>query len=242
MGEGPGDAQPRRAKVVGIGLNKTGTKTLGAYLSRWGYRNRSYDSDTTSESPSFRLFTGGRTDELLDEMERYDSFEDWPWPLLYREIDARYPDARFVLTERSSADVWFRSLCNMAVRLGPMPLFERHVYGSALPQGHRARHVGIYEAHGAAVREHFADRPEKLLCISWDRGEGPEELAEFLGLDGVDTAPLHVNPSPRNVYDGNSVVLARLARARYRWLDGPHALGRRVGAAVRRRLGGAKTG
>ncbi|MEM6569772.1 MAG: sulfotransferase [Planctomycetota bacterium] len=229
-----------RAKVIGIGLNKTGTKTLGAYLSRWGYRNRSYDSNTTSESPSFDLYTSGRTDALLDEMEGYDSFEDWPWPLLFREIDERYPDALFVLTERPNATVWFRSLCNMAVRLGPMPLFERHVYGSARPQGHRARHVETYEAHAKAVREHFEDRPEKLLCICWDQGEGPEELAEFLGLEGVDLTPVHVNPSPRNVYDGNSVFLAWLARARYVWIDGPEAFGRRIRAAVRRRIGRAE--
>lgn len=225
-----------RAKVVGIGLNKTGTKTLGRYLARWGYRNRSYDSNTTTDSPSFELLEAGRTDELLASMDEYDSFEDWPWPLLYREIDERYPDARFVLTTRSSPDVWFRSLCNMTVRLGPLELFEKRVYGSAMPQGRKREHVEIYEAHNRAVREHFADRPGKLLEICWDDGDDAAKLAKFLGLEGVDTSPLHVNRSPGGVYDGDSLWRARWEGWKYRRLTGPDALGTRLGAAVRRRI------
>lgn len=227
----------RPAPVFGIGLNKTGTKTLGHYLGRWGFRNRTYDSNVTTHSPSFDLYAAGRTQELLDLLEDYDSAEDWPWPLLYSELDERFPGARFVLTVRRDPDVWYRSLCNMAVRIGPFPLYERSVYGSSMPQGRKRQHVQRYLDHNAAVRAHFADRPQQLLTLCWDTGDGAEELAAFLGLGDVDTSPVHVNPSPRNVYDGDRLWLAQLHRLRHQQLSGPGTPWRRVRAALARRLG-----
>ena len=124
-------------KVIGVGLNKTGTKTLAYYLKQWGLRHRTYDL------PSFHLYRDGEIAKLLDQMADWDSFEDWPWPLIYREIDERYPDARFVLTVRESPAIWYRSLCRMAVRLGPLDDFEQHIYGHAMPQGHRDEHFAL---------------------------------------------------------------------------------------------------
>ena len=225
-----------RTKVFGIGLNKTGTKTLGHYLQRWGYRHRTYDSDSTTRSPSFDYYKQGRIDELVEIMNDFDSCEDWPWPLLYRELDARFPDARFVLTVRRSPDVWYRSLCNMAVRLGPFPLYEKTVYGYGMPQGRKHAHIERYEAHNAEVEAYFAERPGKLLRVCWEDGDGARELAEFLGLADVDTAPLHANRSPSKVYSGDSLMLAHAHRLRYQYLTGPRSFGRRVADAVRRRL------
>ena len=41
--------------------------------------------------------------EALAIADRHESFDDWPWPALYREMDDRYPDALFVLTVRRVA-------------------------------------------------------------------------------------------------------------------------------------------
>lgn len=114
-------------KIIGIGLNKTGTKTLGHYLKLWRFRQKTFDLD------AFNLYRAGRIKELLEIMQQYDSFEDWPRPLMYREIDSNFPDARFVLTVCRSPEVWYRSLCKMAVRMGPLQKFEQHIYGYAMP-------------------------------------------------------------------------------------------------------------
>lgn len=194
-------------KIIGVGLNRTGTKTLRRYLLGWGFRHRSYDLD------AFARFRRGEIAELLDEMDSHDSFEDWPWPLLYREIDARFPDARFVLTTRKSPEVWFRSLCNLAVRMGPLDDFERHIYGYAMPQGHREEHVRYYLAHNLAVREHFADRPRKLLEICWEDGtDCVGRLADFVGREKPAERPVHANRSTRKVYGGNNLLLAHANR------------------------------
>lgn len=209
-------ADPVKTKVIGVGLNKTGTKSLRSCLHEWGYRHRTCDAD------AFDRFRAGGTDELLDEMADYDSFEDWPWPLMYREIDERYPDARFVLTVRSDPDVWFRSLCKMAVRMGPLDTFERHIYGESMPQGHRARHIDFYEAHNQSVRDHFADRPGKLLEWCWDSAETSDELAQFLGEPTLGRSP-HINVSDP-VYDGDSRIVAHVNRLLYT----PYAFARRM--------------
>ncbi|MFT7076815.1 MAG: hypothetical protein ACJA0P_002833 [Planctomycetota bacterium] len=227
---------PPGFKVIGIGLNKTGTKTMAHHLRAWGLRHRTYDSQSTTESPSFRLYEAGEIDALMDIVDAHDSCEDWPWPLLYREIDARFPEAKFVLTTRTSADVWYRSLCNMAVRIGPLPLYEQSVYGSSMPQGRRDEHVRIYEEHNRAVEDHFAGRPDKLIKLSWGEGGEAEKLAEFLGFEGVPTEPLHVNRSPTKVYSGDSLPMAHVHRLIYQKLRAPGSLGERVGAAIRVKL------
>ena len=131
----------KRPKVIGVGLNKTGTKTLASYLEEWGYRNRSYDLE------AFNKFREGRIEELLDEMEHSDSFEDWPWPMMYREIAERYPDAKFILTRRKSPETWYRSLCQMAIRRGPFVDFEQHIYGYSMPHGRKEEHLTYYKHH-----------------------------------------------------------------------------------------------
>ena len=175
--------------MLGVGLNKTGTKTLGECLRAFGTRNRSFDAH------AFELWRAGRIAELLESMQSHDSFEDWPWPLVYREFDVRFPDARFVLTTRRDSQTWFESLCKHAERTGPTP-FREAVYGFAMPHAHRAVHVAIYERHNDEVREYFSARPGKLLEVCWERGDDWEVLANFLGLPPPVLPFPHENANP----------------------------------------------
>jgi hypothetical protein len=192
-------------KIIGIGLNKTGTKTLGFYLKQWGFQHRTFDLD------AFNMYRDGRVEELLEIMQRYDSFEDWPWALIFREIDAHFSAARFVLTVRRSPEVWYRSLCKMAVRMGPLNQFEQHIYGYSMPQGHRYEHLQYYKQHNQAVAEHFRGRPSKLLKVCWETGDQPQVLVDFLGLNVTETQPQHINRSP-TVYSGENIYLAHANR------------------------------
>ncbi|MGI9245044.1 MAG: sulfotransferase [Verrucomicrobiales bacterium] len=194
-----------KPKIFGIGLNKTGTKTMAHYFRVWGFRNQSFDLQ------AFRDYQNGNWEKLFSLAERSDTFEDWPWPLMFRELDERFPDARFILTVRSSPEAWFQSLCKMAVRMGPLNDFEKHVYGFGMPQGRKQEHIEIYESHNRAVEEHFRDRPEKLLRICWEDGDGPEKLGQFLGLEKPGVDPVHANRSLK-VYSGNNLALAHTYR------------------------------
>lgn len=225
-------------KVFGIGLNKTGTKTLRRYLTQLGYRHRSYDSDNTHESPAYELWQARRIPELIDIMNDFDSCEDWPWPLVYEELDRRFDNAKFVLTTRQSPDAWYKSLCNMAVRIGPLPLFEAAVYGSAMPHGRKEEHLAFYHGHIQKVEEYFRDQPDKLLKLCWEDGDGPEKLVEFLGCGAVHLDSTHINRSPRNVYSGDSRVRAAFARLGYQKIYGPRAVPYRALGKIKGWLGG----
>ncbi|MEM7305483.1 MAG: sulfotransferase family protein [Planctomycetota bacterium] len=178
---------PRNHKVLGVGWHKTGTSTLGACLVQLGLTHAAFDSD------GFALYRRGDVGRLLDFMEGVQSFQDWPWALLYREADRRFPDAKFVLTTRTSSEAWLGSLLRHAEH-GPTEV-RRALYGHAMPHGHEAEHVARYERHNAEVRAYFRDRPGKLLEVCWEDGDGWRELADFLGLPCPDAPFPHVNPS-----------------------------------------------
>jgi hypothetical protein len=194
-------------KIVGVGLSKTGTKTLGTCLGdHFGYRHKTYDL------AAFNQYRRADYAALMDTVAQYDSFEDWPWPLLYREIDAHFPESKFILTVRENPELWYESLCKMAVRLGPMKEFDQHIYGYATPYGHKEEYVRFYQEHNQAVEAYFRGRPGKLLTVCWETGDGWEPLATFLGKQ-VPSAPFpHVNQSAPFVYSGENRTLARVNR------------------------------
>jgi len=173
-------------KIVGVGLNKTGTKTLGTCLRTFGLKHSS------TNYPAFQLWRLKRMRELMVVVGAFDSFEDWPWPLIYREIDAAYPGTKFILTTRDDPEVWFRSLCDLAKRTGPTE-YREVIYGHAMPEGHKEAHIRIYLEHNQAVRDHFKDRPDALLEVCWERGDAWAELAGFIGRPAPDSPFPHEN-------------------------------------------------
>lgn len=71
------------SKIFGIGWAKTGTTTLGECLRLLEYRHTSHRFDLVRHLPSRNL------EPIFDVVDEFDSFEDWPWILLYRELDER---------------------------------------------------------------------------------------------------------------------------------------------------------
>lgn len=178
----------RLAKVIGVGFHKTGTKTLAACLETLGYRNRSLDRE------AFERWRRGEIETVLELMRDADSFEDWPWPLLFREASERFPEARFVLTTRRDDAVWLESLSLHVERHRATSFsYRKHVYGVDEPRAHPERFLEVYRAHNDAVRSYFADRPGRLLEIRWEDGAGWEPICRFLGRPVPDAPFPHVN-------------------------------------------------
>jgi hypothetical protein len=176
-------------KIVGIGLNKTGTKTLGHCMRHWNMKHMSFSVD------AFNHWRVRDYPAIMRLVEQYASFDDWPWPLIYREIDNLFPKAKFILTVRRNPDVWFDSLCRHADRTGPT-LFRKAVYGFEMPHNHKREHIRYYEAHTDSVREHFSNDPDKLLEVCWEDGDGWEKLSTFLTLPLPEIPFPHENRSP----------------------------------------------
>jgi hypothetical protein len=172
-------------KVFGIGFHRTGTKTLGAALEILDYRvtgpngHKDPDISRTVYEKAFGL------------VPRFDAFKDNPWPLLYRELDERFPASKFVLTVRPTEE-WIRSAVgHFGTQSRPM---LEWIYGVGYPKGNEDIFIARYERHNREVLEHFKTRPDDLLVLSITEGEGWEKLCPFLGKEVPDVAFPHEDP------------------------------------------------
>ena len=200
---------PARVKVFGLGLNKTGTKTLGRCLQHLGYRHQSYST------AALEMFVQGRIAELVRAAHQFDSCEDWPWPLIWRELYEEFGDtARYVLTRRSSSQVWIESLKSHALNTHPTLAMRPRVYGYYYPHGYEAEHIAAYDRHNSAVRTFFEQRaPHAFLEVCWEEGAGWRNLSRFLGTAEPDVPFPHERPlrdgTPEAVKAANAANIGR---------------------------------
>ncbi|NVE95725.1 hypothetical protein HUO12_12530 [Altererythrobacter sp. JGD-16] len=173
-----------QSKVFCIGFQKTGTTSMNKALSLLGYRVKSvFGRDLTLESLSEQYVRHG-----LEIAAGYDAVEDMPWPLLFRELDSRFPGSKFILTVRDT-NSWFNSIAD---HFGTAPdVMQQLTYGADAPYpvGHETRYRGVYEAHNEIVREYFADRPSDLLQMDLATGHGWAELGSFLNRTDTPEGP-----------------------------------------------------
>jgi hypothetical protein len=191
-------------KIVGIGYSKTGTKTLGECLQYLGFRHKSYDRSAVL------LWKDERSAELLDIAAQYDSFEDLPWALMYEELDRRFPNSKFILTRRSTPEVWHKSLCKHADRDDDNEIIEI-VYGFRDPHPHQHELVSRYVEHLESVRRYFYNRPQDFIEVCWEDGDGWRELADFLRVDCPESPFPHSNRAPTFLEKLKRYVKKRLA-------------------------------
>ena len=162
-------------KIFGIGLNKTGTTSLKQAFQILGYRH------LDRKPRLFKLWKKREYDEIFEAIDAYQSFEDWPWPLMVPQLIERYPNALFILTKRASAQIWVESLKRQAERTNPDNNPRSVIYGHNYPHGHEDAHVAFYETHLKTCRELFVRRASQFAELCWDDGDGWTELCSFLG-------------------------------------------------------------
>lgn len=147
---------PLKPKIFVLGLSKTGTTSIGNALALLGYKRTGW-KDIKSRHLVHSLMNGD-TAALLAETRYYDAFEDLPWPYVYREVSALYPDARFVLSLRKDEETWVRSLRRHMSRGRWEP--TRWFYGAERVEGNEAVVREKYRNHTAEVRAFFAGEKE----------------------------------------------------------------------------------
>tara|TARA_R110002073_G_scaffold289878_8_gene454800 strand:+ start:10830 stop:12257 length:1428 start_codon:yes stop_codon:yes gene_type:complete len=204
---GQSDDKP---KVFGLGLSRTGTRSLTGALQVLGWDTSHYpiDEDTYTE------LANGQYDLTL--LKYYDGLTDITTIPYYQQFDKMYPGSKFILTVRDK-ESWLRSCQNHwfnrpAFKQTDDPDEETHllvrqllraaVYGcyNYVPE----RFSWVYDRHVRDVMEYFKDRPNDLLVIDICNGEGFDKLAPFLDR------PLPAQPFP---HKGN-VLTQRVAEAR----------------------------
>ena len=175
-----------KRKVFCIGFHKTGTTTLEVALKKLGYRVTgsfgTKDPDIAQKVHSL----------ARKKVEKYDAFEDNPWPVLYRELDEWFPGSKFILTRRP-AEAWIRSqVKDFASTETPM---RRWIYGedAGCPEGNEDTYVARYERHYREVFDYFRDRPDDLLLMDIPQDARWEPLCAFLDHPVPDEPFPHAN-------------------------------------------------
>jgi hypothetical protein len=163
-----------RPKIFCIGFHKTGTTSLEMALRKLGYRVK---GSFGTKDPDIASKVHEMAYAMIDE---FDAFEDNPWPILYRELDQRFPGSKFVLTRRPTEN-WIRSqVKDFATTETPM---RRWIYGenAGCPAGNENTYIARYERHNREVQEYFANRSDDLLIIDLPNDDGWSRLCPFLG-------------------------------------------------------------
>lgn len=170
-------------KVFGIGLTRTGTKSLAAAMHILGYKTR-------------------HSARHIDEVRSYDFLSDIIISARYKFLDYAYPEAKFILTIRDT-ESWIRSNRQHGTRHGRrsvkdvrrIPLrraenrflifgithFDERVFRMARKTFHEE------------VFSYFENNSGKLLILNICNGEGWEELCSFLGKEIPATLFPHKN-------------------------------------------------
>lgn len=258
-----GDAGPSRLRapqtlqVIGAGLGRTGTESMRMALDRLGYHTyHMFRNVQERHSPLWAAvgddvhggLTGAAADAVIDAMEAagYNATVDLPACLLFERMLQRNPDARVLLTVRSSTEVWVRSFIrtigNMCVSgaLGAPPMTylipgagAMHAWindvlglrGLADPSGGRFPSYApdAPDVAGAAY-EAWNDRVRRVVpadqLLEYQPGDGWAPLCRFLDVPDAD-CPTDSYPRSNDSASMQRVITAVLTITRWWWVVGP---------------------
>lgn len=158
-------------KIFCIGFQKTGTSSMGRALEALGYRVCGAVG-LKEENLEVRI-----RELAFPLVPKFDAFQDNPWPILYEELDQRYPGSKFILTRRQP-DSWIHSVVRH-FGTTPRPMIQ-WIYGAPFPVGNEPAFLERYERHNREVESYFSDRPQDLLIIDLEANDHWQKIAEFL--------------------------------------------------------------
>ncbi|HBE21639.1 MAG TPA: hypothetical protein DEG17_06065 [Cyanobacteria bacterium UBA11149] len=171
-------------KVFGIGLSRTGTKSLTISLNKLGFNIVHYPND----SQTLHEFMAGNYD--LSILQDCDGITDITVAAYYAQLDRLFPNSKFILTVRDK-ESWLKAV---EAHWHNKPIFDTNpenqdkmrlrrflrlaVYGTYTFNADRLAYV--YDLHHKNVLDYFKDRPESFLVLNICGGEGWEVLCPFL--------------------------------------------------------------
>lgn len=181
-------------KCLVLSLHRSATRSTAALLRGAGLRTAHFILADMRDDYAARVagretdldFVFAATEPLI---AGYDAAADVPIPVLYRQLDRRYPDAKFLLVRRDPA-AWLRSV---RAHTAGRPLFvgEKIQYWAYLPDRPLSLAdipdrdlLAAHAAHHERVAAYFAMHPEKLLAVDLDDPSIASRIGGFLGLAG----------------------------------------------------------
>lgn len=166
-----------QSKIFGIGLSKTATTSLSKALDILGYSTRDYIGVSN-------YIAGDLAASIdLDIIEKNNAFTDTPLPSFYKELDERYPGAKFILTTRE-LQAWLKSckkqftpkLAEKVNAAGNQVFMD--LYGCTSYD--EEKFTQGYEKYVEGVLAYFANRQQDLLVIDLCDENNWSTLCSFL--------------------------------------------------------------
>jgi hypothetical protein len=176
-------------EVIGAGLGRTGTFSLKLALERVGF-GRCYHMMEVFSLPNaaeqWRRAAEGATVDWEEVFAGFRATVDWPSAYFYKQLAARYPEAKVILGLRDP-ESWFRST-QATIFADPSfpksPPAWRAMVQKVItePMGgrldDRATLIAAYNAHNDEVRRVIPQ--DRLLVFEASQGWAP--LCAFLGV------------------------------------------------------------
>ncbi len=173
-------------KYIGIGINKTGTTSLG----------RCFDAleltpvaEPRSQYINYielsrEIFEHGNFEPALQVAKYFRAFQDRPWNVwnMYQHLDRKFEGSYFILTERDP-DSWWNSVEHWltVVHKGDRPKQLRYLHHLRVERMDKPTFVDAYTRYNDEVKEYFRGN-NNLLVMNLEAGAGWNEICAFLEL------------------------------------------------------------
>ena len=174
----------RKQKILVIGFQKTGTSSLGAALEILGYSvcDAVGIHDIKNEADAKSI--------ALPCLDKYDAFQDNPWPILYLWLHHHYPDASFIHTVRDE-DSWISSVVRHFS--GRSTAMRQWIYTEGDPAGNEEIYLQRYRRHNDEVAAYFAGNAGNYLRMDLAEDDNWAPLCDLLDCKVPRTRFPHMN-------------------------------------------------
>jgi hypothetical protein len=158
---------------------------LAAALAQLGYKSGHYEVSIKT-----LIVKADQLEPNYDLINAWDALSDIPVSAIYPQLDAYFPDSKFILTVRDKFS-WLDS-CERHYSNDPSSYLKKHgidpqllmalrkkVFGQAFFS--RERFSAAYDEHLARVVSYFEKRKSDLIVLNICEGAGWPDLCRFLG-------------------------------------------------------------
>lgn len=186
-------------KIFCIGMNKTGTTSLEAFMKMHGYTC----GDQVKGELLMSAYAKNDWAPIFEFCQTAEFFQDLPFsaPNTFEKLTLKFPEAKYILTVRDSAEEWYDSLVRFHERAFGTPLnretliradyryqgyaweVNRLLYRSPEENPYRKEDlIEGYQDHIKRVRAHFSNQ-NNFLEINLKEENAVEKLCSFLEIE-----------------------------------------------------------
>lgn len=205
----------RKEKIFCIGRNKTGTTSIEQALKDLGFKpGNQRAGELLIEAWSLRNFQ-----PIFELAYTADAFQDVPFslPYTYQALEQHFPNAKFILSIRDTAEEWYNSMVRFHSKLWAdgiriptkedlqnanyvwkgYPYWSTQLIYNMPPDNpyHKEYLINHYYTHNKNVCDYFRHCPEKLIVVNVSKSDDYKKMCDFLGKEPISNSFPWLNKS-----------------------------------------------